>query len=150
MRSCGFLHALHDGTGLPGRAMRAQLRTFGCALLSGRALIARSPNYRAVRLPNGRELLLQEIDPIGRRGAPDVFSFGVEAAPCSLLPDDRGAEGSERSSPLFCPQMLYPWLLSVEKFVGHSEQLSPCLCVPPLLANLSPASLFVGTVLTWQ
>src|SRR6478609_98736 len=103
MRSCGFLHALHDGTGLPGRTTTEQLRAFGCACFR-----EESPNYRSVRLPNGRELLLQEIDPIGRRGAPDVFSFGVEAAPCSLLPDDRGAEGSERSSPLFCPQMLYP------------------------------------------
>jgi hypothetical protein len=145
MRSCGFLHALHDGKGLPGRTTTVQLRAFGSACFR-----EETPNYRAVRLPNGRELLLQEIDPIGRQGAPDVFSFGVEAAPCSHLPDDRGAEGSERSSPLFCPQMLYPWLLSVEQFVGHSEQLSPCLCVPSLLANLSPASLFVDPVLTWQ
>ena len=132
------------------RACREEQRRSNCAPLGCACFREESPNYRPVRLPNGRELLLQEIDPIGRRGAPDVFSFGVEAAPCSLLPDDRGAGGSERSSPLFCPQMLYPWLLSVEKFVGHSEQLSPCLCVPPLLANLSPASLFVGTVLTWQ
>jgi len=145
MRSCGFLHALLDGTGLPGRITTAQLRDFGCACFR-----EESPNYRAVRLPNGRGLLLQEIDLIGRQGAPDVFSFGVEVAPCSHLPDDRGAGGSERSSPLFCPQMLYPWLLSVEQFVGHSEQLSPCLNVPLLLANLSPASLLVDTVLTWR
>jgi hypothetical protein len=132
------------------RACREEQRRSNCAPLGCACFREESPNYRPVRLPNRRELLLQEIDPIGRRGAPDVFSFGVEAAPCSLLPDDRGAEGSERSSPLFCPQMLYPWLLSVEQFVGYSEQLSPGLCVPPLLANLSPASLFVGTVLTWQ
>ena len=91
MGSCGFVHALHDGTGLPGRITTAQLRDFGCACFREESL-----NHRSVRLPNGCGLLLQEIDPVGRQGAPGVFSFGVEAAPCSHLPDDRGAEGSER------------------------------------------------------
>jgi hypothetical protein len=126
------------------RACRVQQRRSNCATLAVLAFGKESLNYRPVRLPNGCGLLLQEIDPIGRQGALGVFSFGAEAAPCSHLPDDRGAEESERSSPLFCPQMLYPWLLSVEQFVGHSEQLSPCLYVPPLLANFVASESICG------
>jgi hypothetical protein len=37
-----------------------------------------------------RGLLLQEIDPIGRQDAPDVFSFGVEVAPYCCGRDYRG------------------------------------------------------------
>ena len=83
MRSCEFLHVLHDGKGLPGKSN-------DCAPLGCAGFREESLNYRPVRLPNGRGLLLQEIDPIGRQGAPDVFSFGVEVAPYCCGRDYRG------------------------------------------------------------